>query len=989
MKKKSIAIISASAMLLNLCSSMPFISANAVLKDSGINYTESTDYTPEPCDCGYTSSLWIKAEPNKNWSTNVTHYSLLLIGIGAYSSGMNSSNTDYDFDTIFFESLENTLQSARTNNVTVGIRFRYDDNGTTNPEPKDFAQVLKHIQQIGDSKLLDKYSDVISFVETGFVGSWGEQWGGKYTDLSSKAQVLDSFLSIVPDPIPVLIRTPNTFRQWLLEYCNITTTAEDMHYSISDTELAKKAKRVGLYNDGYMGSDSDLGTYSNRAGETAWLATAPSYGGEFSGSDEWRLKYTTWQPENALKEMYYTNLLRINGNIYKTHTATASYDTQAEAQARLDEIKKLYADCGLSSYDYAGKITQENNKYIASWNWIGYDDFIFNENLNQKLGVSCDNSAFYGQTVWQFIRSHLGYRFVLRESKITDSANAGDTLEMNFTVENTGFSNAPCDKETEILLSDGETVFTYTTDINAADWDSATSTPVKISINLPETIHGGDWNIYLRISNLNQDAKYDTNFCTVFANQDVQYNENLCANYMGSIKISGTEESKIEKSQDEKPAGLYLSSEQQAITENESVNLLNSGYDFQEDGHYGFTFIYKIDGITAPISLGKWYAGFTVNNNNYSSAYTTYGLNIRNQEISENGIYAMYVPFYSCAFNCTDSTVGTSRLTNFAFNDSKNYWSADTYTQLNGITNASITPIAFLEGGSQDYNITFHLDDGDVTYTGTIGFEDKLSQTIENKKITSALSLLDKNLPETIKDKNGNTCKLIGFTTIKNDKSTLINKNFPAIGEIGLYPYYEIDKENTNFNTTTEILTNKHDSNYIYYTTDSATKKAIVGDGGVWENNSGFSTGTTLTIPANITDNKTIYTVSEIGANAFASCTQLEEVIIPNTVTKIGENAFYQGTIIYIYANSLVADSLKNAGYTVITMPVVSENSINGDINSDGAFDITDVIILKKWLLASSDTKLANWKAGDFNQDNMLNIFDLCLMKNALLKNSD
>ncbi|MDE5792963.1 MAG: DUF4832 domain-containing protein, partial [Oscillospiraceae bacterium] len=412
-----------------------------------------------------------------------------------------------------------------------------------------------------------------------------------------------------------------------------------------------------------------------------------------------------------------------------------------------------------SSYNYNGKITQENGKYIASWNWIGYDDFIFDENLNKKLGISCDNSAFYGQTVWQFIRSHLGYRFVLRESKITDSANAGDTLEMNFTVENTGFSNAPCDKETEILLSDGETVFTYTTDINASDWNSTSSNPVKISVPLPKTIHSGDWNIYLRISNLNADAKYDTSFCTVFANEDVQYDENLCANYMGSIKISGEEETKSEKLTDEKPTGFYLHSEKQVITENDSINLLNSGYDFKENGHYGFTFIYKMDGVTAPISLGKWYAGFTVNGNSYGSAYTTYGLNIRNHEITENGIYAMYVPFYACAFNCTDSTAGTSSLTSFAFNDSKNYWSSDTYTKLNGITNASITPIAFLEGGSQSYDVTFHLADGDVNYTGNIGFEDKLSQTIENKKIISASSLLDKNIADTIIDKNGNICK--------------------------------------------------------------------------------------------------------------------------------------------------------------------------------------------------------------------------------------
>lgn len=41
---------------------------------------------------------------------------------------------------------------------------------------------------------------------------------------------------------------------------------------------------MGLYNDGYMGSNSDLGTFSNREIETNWLHRVTEetyYGGEF------------------------------------------------------------------------------------------------------------------------------------------------------------------------------------------------------------------------------------------------------------------------------------------------------------------------------------------------------------------------------------------------------------------------------------------------------------------------------------------------------------------------------------------------------------------------------------------------------------------------------------------------------------------------------------------------------------------------------------
>ena len=54
-----------------------------------------------------------------------------------------------------------------------------------------------------------------------------------------------------------------------------------------------------------------------------------------------------------------------------------------------------------------------------------------------------------------------------------------------------------------------------------------------------------------------------------------------------------------------------------------------------------------------------------------------------------------------------------------------------------------------------------------------------------------------------------------------------------------------------------------------------------------------------------------------------------------------------------------------------------------GDVNADGTFDISDVILLQKWLLAVPNTQLANWKAADFCNDGILNGADWCLMKRS------
>ncbi|MGN0621664.1 MAG: dockerin type I repeat-containing protein, partial [Porcipelethomonas sp.] len=63
-------------------------------------------------------------------------------------------------------------------------------------------------------------------------------------------------------------------------------------------------------------------------------------------------------------------------------------------------------------------------------------------------------------------------------------------------------------------------------------------------------------------------------------------------------------------------------------------------------------------------------------------------------------------------------------------------------------------------------------------------------------------------------------------------------------------------------------------------------------------------------------------------------------------------------------------------------------SEVRGDLNMDGKFDITDVALLQKWLLAVPDTELANWKAGDLYEDGVLNVFDLCMMKRELLDKS-
>ena len=135
-------------------------------------------------------------------------------------------------------------------------------------------------------------------------------------------------------------------------------------------------------------------------------------------------------------------------------------------------------------------------------------------------------------------------------------------------------------------------------------------------------------------------------------------------------------------------------------------------------------------------------------------------------------------------------------------------------------------------------------------------------------------------------------------------------------------------------------------------------------------------------------------TITTIGKGAFYQ-NDLQKIYLPASLASIGENAFYQCTNLtdIYYAGTeeqwqaiAVADGNDALGDAVIHYQADGiQTAPSGDVNADGAFDVSDVVLMQKWLLAVPDTHLSDWKAADFSADDSLDIFDLALMKRALL----
>ena len=501
---------------------IPSYADEPFLKDSGIDYTETVETISNPA-AGYSSTIWPTCRPGNTPVYNPTAgLVLFFIDIGEFSSGVNGTyhddgtyteGVDYDLDDAFFQAWDETFSNCRKNGCMIAMRFRYDDLGKDNPEPATFEQVLHHIEQIKNSGLLEKYSDIIAFVEAGIVGKWGEMHGGKYVTVDYKARVLEAMLQAVPAPIPVTVRTPDIFAEWAgierkeLNNFELIDSITESEYS---TTIQENKDRVGLFNDGYMGSINDLGTFSNREIETDWInhqTLTSYYGGEFSGNHEFAQSFDTYLPENAIPEMYKTHLSYINSNIFPF-----------------------------------------------------YKDFTFSEEYTVD-GV--DNSAYYGQNVFKFIRDHIGYRFVIRKSELTPVVEQGGDVTVDFKIENTGFANVIPDVQSYVILEKGG-IFTYAeADTDCSQWLSCSIADNTLNIKLPDNIPAGNWNIMLKLSMGTPLSITNMTGRTIrFANEDV-WDSTLGANYLGTVTVTeaaekGTDNSlKAAENGDDSPVQFY------------------------------------------------------------------------------------------------------------------------------------------------------------------------------------------------------------------------------------------------------------------------------------------------------------------------------------------------------------------------------------------------------------------------------------------------
>ena len=291
--------------------------------------------------------------------------------------------------------LQETFDNIRKNSGHVIVRICYDPwyNGRSNVTP-DHEWVLKHVKQL--APVLSKNTDVIVALEMGMHGAYGEMHSDTNITYDRVAEAVNLMLRNTPPELKILTRTGNYsakvlgFDNWGVDFNIDGDKFKEIAKAKGDTMY-----RVGMFNDGYLGTQYDYGTWGAdcktsicREEGVAWLE---KYGINTPCGGEALTTAENYQVINTPEFLAYEG--------FRTHTSYLNI--------------------------------QWNNKLIDSWKKTPF----------KQKDFDYDPARVDSLSGFKYINDHLGYRFVLRESWMSDTVGDDGILRAKLRIQNVGFGN--------------------------------------------------------------------------------------------------------------------------------------------------------------------------------------------------------------------------------------------------------------------------------------------------------------------------------------------------------------------------------------------------------------------------------------------------------------------------------------------------------------------------------------------------------------------
>lgn len=298
---------------------------------------------------------------------------------------------DKSIDQTALDELETIFSVYRDTNQKLIVRFLYDwDGKALQTEPANLSQIKAHINAL--APVINQYEDIIFLLQGNFAGDYGEMHNTRFGSEENNRELMETLANRISENIYLSVRTPQQRRSIIKDFSPIPFDNSSI------------AKRLGLFNDGMFGSNSDLGTYDDTTIDM-------QKGFSEKGTREEELDY-----QNILCQYV------PNGGEAVLPNPLNDFENAVKDLSRM-HVSYLNAD-----YD---------EKVLSKWkNYPITDTSPLNE-----------NHLFTNQTGYDFIQSHLGYRFVLNSSTFVEETNT-----LNIKIKNTGFASCYRKLDFEIIF---------------------------------------------------------------------------------------------------------------------------------------------------------------------------------------------------------------------------------------------------------------------------------------------------------------------------------------------------------------------------------------------------------------------------------------------------------------------------------------------------------------------------------------------------------
>jgi len=286
----------------------------------------------------------------------------------------------------FLTNIQKDFNTLRLSGVKAIVRFRYSEDDDIDASK---AQIFAHIDQLKSITIPNQ--DVISNVEAGFIGQYGEWYYSKNygtsnvtaQNLADRKEIGLKILELAPERM-VAFRTPSF--QNLIGGTTAITASEAYNGSVKS--------RIALHNDAFLSSSSDVGTFKNTSVEYPYLESQSKF--TFCGGESNQLNTTYQNCTNALNMLskFHYNYLNIGyyGATLDLWKSSGCYDEiERRLGYRFELLNSTIANnsitINLQNVGF-GTIFNERKVYLVLRNTSTNVDYSFPLNTNVRLWQS-------------------------------------------------------------------------------------------------------------------------------------------------------------------------------------------------------------------------------------------------------------------------------------------------------------------------------------------------------------------------------------------------------------------------------------------------------------------------------------------------------------------------------------------------------------------------------------------------------------------------